>query len=164
MDRTEFSERLKRAPLLCDGAFGTVLHDRGVAFEQCFDALNLQNPALVASLHGDYIDAGADIIETNTFGANRFRLSPFALQDKVGEINAAAVDVARRAIAGRFRNVLLAGSVGPLGVRLSPLGRVCGRCRSSLSRTDRRPAGPVALWLRCPRSGSDHPRDLLRFV
>ncbi|MCB8962501.1 MAG: bifunctional homocysteine S-methyltransferase/methylenetetrahydrofolate reductase [Ardenticatenales bacterium] len=124
MDRTEFSERLKRAPLLCDGAFGTVLHDRGVAFEQCFDALNLQNPALVASLHGDYIDAGADIIETNTFGANRFRLSPFALQDKVGEINAAAVDVARRAIAGRFRNVLLAGSVGPLGVRLSPLGRV----------------------------------------
>ena len=124
MNRTDFRERCQQAPLLCDGAIGTALHDRGVSLEQCFDALNLTDPALVASLHGDYIDAGADIIETNTFGANRFRLAPFALQESVGQINAAAVDVARRVIAGRFRDVLLAGSVGPLGVRLTPLGRV----------------------------------------
>eukprot|EP00904_Undaria_pinnatifida_P002331 jgi/Undpi1/12099/HiC_scaffold_41.g14072.m1 len=124
MERKEFTERLVGTPLLCDGAFGTVLHDRGISLDQCFDALNIQNPALVAALHGDYIDSGADIIETNTFGANRFRLTSFGLQDKVQQINAAAVNVARRAIAGRYRELLLAGSVGPLGVRLAPLGRV----------------------------------------
>ena len=124
MNRAEFIKRLSGSPLLCDGAFGTVLHDRGVPLDQCFDALNLDKPALVAALHGDYIDAGADIIETNSFGANRYRLANFGLQQKVQAINAAAVDIARRSIAGRFRKVLLAGSVGPLGVRLTPLGRV----------------------------------------
>jgi len=124
MNRTEFQERLKRGPMLLDGAFGTVLHSKGVPIDQSFDLINISNPGVVASIHRDYIDAGADIIETNTFGANRFNLAEHNLLDQVKEINQAAVSVARRVIAGSFRDVLLAGSVGPLGVRLAPLGRV----------------------------------------
>lgn len=124
MNRTEFKEYLQRGPILLDGAFGTVLHAKGVAIDQSFDAINISNPGVVASIHRDYIDAGADIIETNTFGANRFNLADHKLLDQVVEINQAAVSVARRVIDSSFREVLLAGSIGPLGVRLSPLGRV----------------------------------------
>ncbi len=122
MNRTEFQERLNRGPILLDGAFGTVLHSKGVAIDQSFDLINISNPGVVASIHRDYIDAGADIIETNTFGANRFNLAEHNLLDQVKEINQAAVSVARRVIAGSFRDVLLAGSIGPLGVRLAPWG------------------------------------------
>ncbi len=107
-----------------DGAFGTVLHGRGIPIDQSFDAVNLTNPALVAEIHRGYIDAGSDMIETNTFGANPYKLSEHGLQHQVAEINQAAVAIARRVIAGSFRDVLLAGSIGPLGVRLAPLGRV----------------------------------------
>ncbi len=124
MKRAEFREYLQKGSVLLDGAFGTVLHSKGVAIDQSFDAINISNPGVVASIHRDYIDAGADIIETNTFGANRFNLADHKLLDKVVEINQAAVSVARRVIAGSFREVLLAGSIGPLGVRLAPLGRV----------------------------------------
>jgi len=124
MNRQEFKERLKNGPLLMDGAFGTVLHGRGIPIDQSFDMINLSNPALVAEIHRSYIDAGSDLIETNTFGANRFKLAEYGLQDKVEEVNCAAVAVARRVIAGSFKETLLAGSVGPLGVRLAPLGRV----------------------------------------
>lgn len=122
--RDEFAARLAQGPLLLDGAFGTVLHGRGIPIDQSFDAVNLSNPALVAEIHRGYIDAGADIIETNTFGANRFKLAEHNLADKVTAINQAAVAIARRVIAGSFKDVLLAGSIGPLGVRLAPLGRV----------------------------------------
>ncbi|HMT20142.1 MAG TPA: homocysteine S-methyltransferase family protein, partial [Promineifilum sp.] len=115
---------MQRGPLLMDGAFGTVLHSRGVPIDQSFDEVNLTNPALVAEIHRSYIDAGADLIETNTFGANRYKLGENGLQQKVDEINRAAVSVARRVISGAFKDVLLAGSIGPLGVRLAPLGRV----------------------------------------
>ena len=124
MNRNEFKQRLQSSPILMDGAFGTVLHGRGVPIDQSFDAVNLSNPALVAEIHRGYIDAGSDLIETNTFGANRFKLTEHGLQEQVGPINRAAVAVARRVIAGSFREVLLAGSIGPLGVRLAPLGRV----------------------------------------
>lgn len=124
MNRRQFRERLQRGPLLMDGAFGTVLHGRGVPIDQSFDAVNLTNPALVADVHRSYIDAGADLIETNTFGANRYKLAEHGLQQKVEEINRAAVSIARRVIDGSFKDILLAGSVGPLGVRLAPLGRV----------------------------------------
>jgi homocysteine S-methyltransferase len=124
MNREEFRARAQQAPLLLDGATGTLLHSRGVLLDRSFDSLNIHDPAVVATIHGEYIDAGADIIETNTFGANRYKLSAYQLQDEVAAINAAAVTVARRVIEGRFKNVLLAGSVGPLGVRLAPLGRV----------------------------------------
>jgi homocysteine S-methyltransferase len=124
MNRFQFKERLARAPLLLDGAFGTVLHSRGVMADRSFDEVNRQDPALVADIHRGYIDAGADIIETNTFGANRYKLAEFGLQGAVKEINQAAVSIARRVIAGSFKDVLLAGSVGPLGAQLAPLGRV----------------------------------------
>ncbi len=124
MNRKEFLDRIKKRPLLLDGAMGTLLHGRGVPIDQCFDAMNQENPALVADIHRSYIDAGADIIETNSFGANRFKLAQHGLENEVAELNQAAVSVARRVIEGSFKPVLLAGSVGPLGVHLAPLGRV----------------------------------------
>lgn len=124
MNRIEFKERLKQGPVLMDGAFGTVLHGRGIQIDQSFDAVNLSNPALVAEIHRGYIDAGSDIIETNTFGANRYKLAEHGMQQEVDAINRAAVAIARRVITGSYKSVLLAGSMGPLGVRLAPLGRV----------------------------------------
>ena len=124
MNRQEFKERLRKEPLLLDGAMGTVLHGRGIPIDQCFDAINHLDPAVVADIHRGYIEAGADIIETNSFGANRFKLAQHGLENDVGVLNQAAVSVARRVIQGSFKQVLLAGSVGPLGVHLAPLGRV----------------------------------------
>jgi methionine synthase I (cobalamin-dependent)/5,10-methylenetetrahydrofolate reductase len=112
------------SPLLSDGAMGTMLNARGAGFEACFDALNLSRPELVAEVHGAYIEAGADIIQTNTFGANRYKLSAHGLQDKVFAINRAGVALVRRAATAASREVLVAGDVGPLGVRLAPFGRV----------------------------------------
>jgi methionine synthase I (cobalamin-dependent) len=115
---------LTNTPILSDGAMGTLLHARGVDVDQCFDALNLTNPAQVAAIHKEYIDAGANMIQTNTFGANRYKLSQHGLGDQVTKINAAAVDLARRAILATFKDVWIAGDIGPLGVRLAPFGRV----------------------------------------
>ena len=117
-------------PLLTDGAMGTMLHGRGVPFGTCFDELNLSRPALVGEIHRAYIEAGAQIILTNTFGANPYKLATHGLQDKglrsnyLAEINRAGVDLARRVVAASFKDVLVAGDVGPLGVRLAPFGRV----------------------------------------
>lgn len=124
MNRETFQARLKQGPLLLDGAMGTLLHAHGIAIDECFDALNLRQPAVVADILRAYIDAGADIVETNSFGANRFKLAEHGLEEQVAAINSAAVMVARRVIESSFKRVLLAGSVGPLGVRLAPLGRV----------------------------------------
>lgn len=123
-----FRERLSQGPLLADGAMGTLLHSRGVAIDSCFDELNLSNPALVFQIHHSYLDAGAEIVETNTFGANRFKLAEHGLEDRVLEINRAGVVLARQAVESTFRsNRYVAGSVGPLGVRLAPFGRVSAR-------------------------------------
>ncbi len=113
-------------PVTLDGAMGTMLHMRGISFDQCFDALNLERPALVADIHRQYLEAGAQILLTNTFGANRFRLAEHGLEDRVAEINRAGVELARRAILAAFKEnqVLVAGDIGPLGVRLAPFGRV----------------------------------------
>jgi len=121
---SKFLDRLAAGPLLADGAMGTMLHARGVAFETSFDELNLTQPAMVAEIHRAYIDAGAQMIVTNTFGANRFKLSRHGLQSRVGDINAAGVSLARRVVEASFKDVLIAGDVGPLGVRLAPYGRV----------------------------------------
>jgi len=125
-DAEAFLQRIDgaRVPLLADGAMGTMLHARGVAFSTCFDALNLHQPAVVAEVHRAYIDAGSDIILTNTFGANRYKLAEHGLAEQVVEINAAGVALARRVVLASFRNVTIAGDVGPLGVRLAPYGRV----------------------------------------
>ncbi|MGC9347014.1 MAG: bifunctional homocysteine S-methyltransferase/methylenetetrahydrofolate reductase [Anaerolineae bacterium] len=111
-------------PVIADGAMGTMLNVKGVAFSTCFDALNLSQPALVAEIHRAYIDAGAQIILTNTFGANRYKLDEHGLGEAVAEINQAGVDLARRVVLAAFRKVLVAGDVGPLGVRMVPYGRV----------------------------------------
>ena len=111
-------------PLLSDGAMGTVLHQRGVSFDECFDALNISQPAVVGETHRAYIEAGSQIIQTNTFGANRFKLARHGLEDQVERINTAGVELARRVVWASFKPVLIAGDVGPLGVRLTPFGRV----------------------------------------
>ncbi len=114
----------RKVPILADGAMGTMLHTKGVSLDTCFDEYNLNQPALIADIHREYIDAGAELIETNTFGANRFKLAAHGLEDRVAEINTAAVQLARRVIEASFKEVLLAGSVGPLGVHMAPFGRV----------------------------------------
>src|SRR3989449_164104 len=120
----ELSRRLDAGPLLCDGAMGTMLYARGVSLDACFDVLNLNNPRLVQVIHVDYIAAGADLIETNTFGANRFKLALHGLAGQVREINGRGVRVARDARESTGRDVLVLGSIGPLGKYLAPLGSV----------------------------------------
>jgi methionine synthase / methylenetetrahydrofolate reductase(NADPH) len=120
----KFLESLSSQTLLADGAMGTMLHAHGVGFDKCFDELNITNPAAVADIHRAYIEAGAQLIITNTFGANRFKLGKHGLQDDVREINYKGVELAKRVVAASFREVLVAGDVGPLGVRIAPYGRV----------------------------------------
>jgi homocysteine S-methyltransferase len=117
-------ERLSTETILADGAMGTMLHAHGVGFDKCFDELNLTQPSAVAEIHRAYIEAGAQLIITNTFGANRFKLAKHGLEDHVAQINKASVDLAKRVVAASFRDVLVAGDVGPLGVRIAPFGRV----------------------------------------
>src|SRR5262245_52341107 len=122
--KQKFLELLESQTLLIDGAMGTMLHARGIGFDKCFDELNLTNPAAVAEIHREYIEAGAQLIITNTFGANRFKLSKHGLQDDVIDINCKGVELAKRVVAASFKDVLIAGDVGPLGVRIAPFGRV----------------------------------------
>ena len=119
-----FLDLLKNETILADGAMGTMLHARGIGFDKCFDELNLTTPAAVADIHREYIEAGAQLVITNTFGSNRFKLSKHGLGDRVAEINRAGVELAKRAISASFRSALVAGDVGPLGVRIAPFGRV----------------------------------------
>jgi homocysteine S-methyltransferase len=119
-----FERRLAEGPLLCDGAVGTLLYARGVPMDACFDHLNLAQPRLVQGVHADYIAAGADCVETNTFGANRFKLAPHGLAGQVREINRAGARLARDARESAGRDVLVLGSMGPLGKYLAPLGTV----------------------------------------
>ncbi len=114
-------ERLKKSPVLCDGAMGTLLYSKGLFINRCYDELNLSQPELIRGVHHEYLQAGAEIIETNTFGANSFRLARHSLIDKVREINLAGAQVAREA--AKSFDVWVAGSVGPLGIRIEPLGK-----------------------------------------
>lgn len=111
-------------PLLADGAMGTMLHARGMPIDACFDALNLRKPDLIRSIHRAYVDAGAEMIETNTFGANRYKLAEHGFEAQVTEINRAGVRLAREAIQQSGRDVYVAGALGPLGVGLAPYGRL----------------------------------------
>ncbi len=108
-------EQMQQRPLLCDGAMGTLLYTRGIPYEQCFDELNLTQPELIQSIHREYILAGAQIIETNTFGANRARLEAHNLADKVRAINLRAVKLAREAREESGLPVFVAGAIGPSG-------------------------------------------------
>src|SRR6202453_284141 len=124
---TRFADIFSDRPVLAEGAMGTVLSARGVFINRCFDELNLSDPNLIVAVHEEYLQAGAEIIETNTFGANRFRLTRHGLGGKVEEINAAGVRLARQAVERlkerRTGDAWVAGAVGPLGVRLEPLGK-----------------------------------------
>lgn len=117
----ELISRLSQGPVLCDGAMGTLLYSKGIFINRCYDELNLSQPDLIRQAHHDYFQAGADIVETNTFGANSFRLARHGFADKVRDINVAGAKLAREA-AKSFDGVV-AGSVGPLGVRIEPLGK-----------------------------------------
>jgi homocysteine S-methyltransferase len=124
---TQFADIFANRPVLADGAMGTVLYSRGIFINRCYDELNLSDPGLIMSVHEEYLQAGAEILETNTFGANRIRLTRHGLAGKVAEINAAGVRIAREAVEHlkdkQAGEAWVAGSIGPLGVRLEPLGK-----------------------------------------
>src|SRR5213082_4154534 len=111
----DFNQRLKDAILIADGAMGSMLHEV-VGPQRCFDELNTTEPEAVFRVHQAYIDAGAQIIETNTFSANRFKLEPLGLADDVQKLNSRGVKIAREARDSATREVLIAGSIGPLGI------------------------------------------------
>src|SRR5439155_15578600 len=106
--------------LVCDGAMGTMLYAKGVFINKSFEALNLTQPDLVAEVHQEYVRAGADIIETNTFGANRIKLGPFGVADKLHGINVQGAKIARHAAR---EQAYVAGAIGPLGIRIEPWGK-----------------------------------------
>src|SRR5688572_24753585 len=101
---------------------GTMLYTKGVFINQCYDELNLRAPDLIREIHRAYVKAGAEIIETNSFGANRTKLVPHGLETQTHEINRAAAALAREVADEANRPVLVAGAVGPLGVRIEPYG------------------------------------------
>jgi methionine synthase I (cobalamin-dependent)/5,10-methylenetetrahydrofolate reductase len=115
-----FLEALDERVLVCDGAMGTMLYAKGVFINKSFDALNVTQPDLVAEVHQEYVRAGADIIETNTFGANRIKLGSFGMADKLHAINAQGAKIARHAAR---EQTYVAGAIGPLGIRIEPWGK-----------------------------------------
>jgi methionine synthase / methylenetetrahydrofolate reductase(NADPH) len=118
---TPFLDALDERVLVCDGAMGTMLYAKGIFINRCFDALNLTDADRVAEVHDEYIRAGADVIETNTFGANRLKLRGFGLADRLHDINAEGARIATRAANGQ---AYVAGAIGPLGLRIEPWGRM----------------------------------------
>ena len=120
-----FLARLREpVPLICDGAMGTMLYAMGVPANTCFDECNLSNADLVRKVHEAYIHAGADIIETNTYGANRFKLASYDLHDKVRRINIRGAKLAREVREVSGQPVFVAGAVGPLGKPIEPVGLI----------------------------------------
>ncbi len=117
----DFFSRLKKGPLLCDGAMGTMLYAKGIFINRCYDELNLSAPDLIREIHHGYLQSGAEIIETNTFGANAFRLARHGCAERTREINLAGIRIAREE--AKTFDAYVAGSVGPLGIRIEPLGK-----------------------------------------
>jgi len=116
-----FAEKLQRGVVVGDGAMGTMLYAKGIYINRCFDELNLTSPELVQDVHRDYVAAGAEFVETNTFGANAYKLELHGLSDRVAEINRRGAEIAREAVGDR---AWIGGSMGPLGVPIEPIGRV----------------------------------------
>lgn len=116
-----FLERLNESVVVCDGAMGTILYSKGVFVNRCFDELNLSTPDMIRAVHDEYIEAGADVLETNTFGAHRFKLGPHGFDKQTVKINREGARLAREAAKGQ---ALVAGSIGPLGKPLAPLGSI----------------------------------------
>src|SRR6267378_3322080 len=123
--RSAFLDRLHQgSPILFDGGMGTQLYAQGIPFERCFDELNLLQPDLIQAVHRAYIAAGAEVIETNTFAANRVRLAAYGLEHRVRDINFRGVKVAREAREVSGEPVFLAGSVSSIGQPLAPVGTI----------------------------------------
>ena len=120
MRQSPFLEEIDRRVLVCDGAMGTQLYAKGVFINRCFESLNLTHAELVGSVHAEYLRAGADVIETNTFGANRIKLRAFGLSEKVNAINREGARIARNVAGDR---TFVAGAIGPLGIRVEPWGK-----------------------------------------
>ncbi|HEY7353470.1 MAG TPA: bifunctional homocysteine S-methyltransferase/methylenetetrahydrofolate reductase [Terriglobales bacterium] len=118
---SDFVSRLKASPVLCDGAMGTLLYAKGIFINRCYDELNLSQPELIRAVHHEYLQAGAEVIETNTFGGNAVRLEHHGLHDKVRDINLSGARLAKE-VAKSF-DAWVAGAVGPLGIRIEPLGK-----------------------------------------
>src|SRR5215472_85656 len=116
---SEFRQQLSQRVIVADGAMGTMLYSRGVFINRCFDELNLSGPDMVRQIHQEYVKAGAEILETNTFGATRQRLAAFGFAEKLKAINEAGVRLAREAAGER---AYVAGAIGPLGAKIEPLG------------------------------------------
>src|SRR5215467_13098063 len=117
----DFLSLLDSRVLVCDGAMGTMLYTKGIFISRSFDELNLSNPQLIRDVHTEYVKAGADIIETNTFGGNRTKLMEHGLAEQAREINLNGARIARDAADS---NVFVAGAIGPLGIRIEPWGRM----------------------------------------
>lgn len=118
----DFLARLKASPVLCDGAMGTLLYSKGIFINRCYDELNVSQPDLIRGIHHEYLQAGAEVIETNTFGGNAVRLERHGLQDKVHDINFHGARLAKEA--AKSFDGWVAGAVGPLGIRIEPLGKM----------------------------------------
>ena len=114
--RPTLAQAIASGPLLLDGAMGSLLYERGVLHTRSYDELNLSQPELIRTVHADYVQAGAELIETNTFGSNRIALAKHGLGDQAAAINRAGVELARSAAGER---AFVAGAVGPTGVRFS---------------------------------------------
>ncbi len=117
----DFLARLKKGPFLCDGAMGTMLYAKGIFINRCYDELNLSARDMIREVHREYLQAGAEIIETNTFGANSYRLARHSCAEHVRAINVAGAQLAREE--AKAFDAWVAGSVGPLGIRIEPLGK-----------------------------------------
>ena len=118
---SEFRSRLKSKIIVADGAMGTMLYSKGIFINRCFDELNLSAPQLVKEIHQEYVKAGSEVIETNTFGGNRIRLSAHGFGEKLRAINQAGVRLAREAAGDK---AFVAGAMGPLGAQIEPLGPI----------------------------------------
>ena len=120
----DLKHRLDSGILICDGAMGTYLNQKGISYDRCFDELNISEPRIIGEVHREYIDAGAEIIETNTFGGNRYRLASHGLEHLIRDINIKGARIAREAGDISGVDIIVAGSIGPIGKPLEPIGKI----------------------------------------